>query len=130
MRLRAQGRAIYWILKKNSGRRGLLALSDFTVDERLDDRPQEFPGDDIHHLRAHLLQNALDDGLDQGRVWRTRRRGVFRHGFGICRRVLCDRSGRGFGIYGGHGGGLCDNRRRRLGFFRNWFDWFGLEACG
>ena len=32
-------------------------LLNFPMDERLNDRPQEFLGDDIHDLRAHLFQN-------------------------------------------------------------------------
>ena len=107
-------------------------LLDFTVDERLNDRPQEFLGDDIHHLRAHFVQDALDDGLDQSRVWRGRQRGVCRLELGICRGcrgILCDRSGRGLGVCGWHGRGLGDRSGCGLGFFRNWFYWFGLKAC-
>ena len=48
-------------------------LLDFTVDERLNDRPQEFLGDDLHDLRAHFIQNALNDGLNQNWVRRRRR---------------------------------------------------------
>ena len=82
MHLGAQGGAIYWILKKNSERSGLLKFSDFSVDESLNDRPQKFLGDDIHHLRPHLVQNALHHGLYQGWV---RHSGICRRRFGVSR---------------------------------------------
>ena len=41
-----------------------LAFFNFAVDEGLNDRPQEFLGNDIHHLRAHFIQNALYDRLN------------------------------------------------------------------
>ena len=38
----------------------MLALLNFAVDEGLDDRAEEFLGDDVDDLRAHLVQHSLD----------------------------------------------------------------------
>ena len=53
-----------------------LTFQDFTVNQRLDDRPQEFLGNDVDHLRAHFVQDALHHSIDQ--------RGVRRLGRGQC----------------------------------------------
>jgi hypothetical protein len=82
--------------KMNQGA-AFLTLQDFPMDERLNNRTQEFLGDDIHHLRAHLFEHALDDRLDQGRIWRFKRSRIGWRRFGTplgSRRFQCGRDGR------------------------------------
>ena len=43
------------------------------MNQRLDDWPQEFLGNDVDYLRAHFVQNALHHGLDQRGIRRLRR---------------------------------------------------------
>jgi hypothetical protein len=48
----------------------ILLLFDFPMDQRLNDGPQEFFGNDVHDLRAHLIEDTLYNRLDKRRIRR------------------------------------------------------------
>jgi hypothetical protein len=61
-----------------------LVFLNLAMDEGLYDWPQEFLGNEVHNLGAHLIQNPLYDRLDQGRVRRTIRRDISQRGRSVC----------------------------------------------
>jgi hypothetical protein len=52
------------VLEHEWRKHNALVLRDFPVDKRLNDGAEEFLRDDVHNLRAHLVQDALDHGFD------------------------------------------------------------------
>ena len=69
--IRTRARAVKWtdsVWKGNGGKSSALVLVDFAMDERLNYGPQEFLGDNVHHLRPHFVQHALDDRFDKRRI--------------------------------------------------------------
>ena len=95
-----------------------LLFLDFPDDERLNDGPQEFLGNHIHHLRAHLVEYSLDDRFNHRAIGFLRRGGCWRRElsfFGILRRSRSNGSDGG-----GWGHGFSRGRRNGL--------W--LDVCG
>src|SRR6202171_5621317 len=52
-------------LRIKRGKAEILVLLDLSMDKRLNDGTQKFPGNDVNDLRAHLIEDSLYDSLDK-----------------------------------------------------------------